>query len=806
MAKTKRKVREINQELPPTVIGTEETNELILSTAIDNEMEDTLAQLRRIAARLYPSNNRLMFEVEGTVASVQTQGQQYVVTVCNSIGVVTDIVRRSACPDYVWTYLGSASPYCSHAKIVWAASASDSAPGGVETEMISLTDSYSSNQLPSLTRGSWGRQLPELDEAIVKYVNKYPQIKQADIIRRIHYENSATIRKRLHKLVENKKIKKKSDKYTSVDYDFGSKVVALYCEGDSMPDAYEHTRSHGQPTPREPEVRQPLEIMHSCIDKNIVYYKELQNNLPEYDFAAKWTILRYVSNYSDSLDKMITEEVNYDGMGRYNIRDECAIMCDAILYELCNSDIREDVGCMLKYTVERILEHILPADTKAQRLKYGDPLKNKQKGRTLKDLERERKDGLKDLWLIQNKLKCGLVLSEFRAVLEKLQEKYQNLYCPPDTGESKKVSKRQETKQFPDFESKITELITQDPGIRQYRIVEKFKRECPKTTIERRLKSLQAQGKILRLPGSEARYVAKDCEYTQDMEKLLIFHIGRIVDYLEGVKARMSDYTDAVKLSILEHMVSGYYNKINEEVDKRTTKMNRTVQEINDYANETRRLLENNKHIAEKQEWARIIDKIRLKQHKYKSDTMNLEVAVHDRKSIEKIEQVRLQYQVSHIAHSDTEMDVRIIRLALKYEPDPTVLERTLDEMQNRYGVRNTTEVEEVINKMLDVEPQIFTTHRNLLDAVWTIKSRMDESRTYRPHTIEESDGQTEFILPHIDSCTQARERHSKYRSMWNRIKNWRDAGTYDAVIAPVVDEATVLDTHHDISFSVYEE
>ena len=691
-------------------------------------------------------------------------------------------------------------------KIVWVASASDSAPGGVETEIIRLTESYSPHQLPSLTRGSWGRQLPELDEAILKYVNKYPQIKLADIIQRIHYENSTTIRKRLHKLVENKKIKKKSDEYTSVDYNFGSKVVALYCEGDSMPDAYEHTSSRKQPAPRKPEARQPLEIMHSCIDKNIRYYIELRNNLPEYDFAAKWTILQFVSSYPDNLDKMIVEEVNYDGMGRYNIRDECAIMCDAILYELCNSDIREDVGCMLKYTVERILEHILPADTKAQRLKYGDPPKNKQKSRALKDLERERKDGLEDLWLIQNKLKCGLVLSEFKIHLEKLQEKYQKLYCPPDTGESKKVSKRQETKQFPDFESKITGLITQDPGIRQCRIVKKFERECPKTTIERRLKSLQVQGKILRLPGSEARYVAKDCEYTQDMEKLLIFHIGRIVDYLEGVKARMSNYTDAVKLSILEHMVSGYYKSINEKVEDRTTKMNRAFREINDYANETRRLLENNKHIAEKQEWAKVIDKIRLKQRKYKRDAMKLEVAVHDRKSIEKIEQVWLQYQVSHIAHSDTDMDMRIIRLALKYESDPTVLERTIDEIQNRYEVRNTTEVEDVINKMLDVEPQIFTTHHNLLDAIRTIKSRMDESRTYRPHTIEESDGQTEFILPHIDSCIQARERHSKYRSMWNAIKNWRDAGTYDAVIAPLVDEASVLDTHHDISFSAYEE
>lgn len=779
-----------------------------MATEIYNEMDNLLAHLRRIypAARLYLSGNRIRFEVEGTIASVHTQGQQRVVTVRNSIGVAPVIVRRNACPDYAWAHLSSTRPYCSHVKIVWAASASDSAPGGVETEIIRLTESYSPHQLPSLTRGSWGRQLPELDEAILKYVNKYPQIKLADIIQRIHYENSTTIRKRLHELVRAEKIKKEADKYTPVDYDFGSKVVALYCEGDSMPDASEHTSSRRQPAPREPEARQPLEIMHSCIDKNIGYYKELQNNLPEYDFAAKWTILRIVSNYPDSLDKMIVEEVNYDGMGRYSSRNECAIMCDAILYELRHSDIMEDVECMLKYTVERILEHILPADTKAQRLKYGDPPKNKQKSRTLKDLEGERKDGLKDLWLIQNKLKCGLVLSEFKTYLEKLQEKYQNLYCPPDTGESKKVSKHQETKQFPDFESKITELITQDPGIRQYRIVEKFKRECPKTTIERRLKSLQAQGKILRLPGSEARYVAKDCEYTQDMEKLLIFHIGRIVDYLEGVKAKMSGYTDPVKLSIFEHMVSGYYKKINEEAESRTTKLNRTIQEINDYANKTHRLLENSKHIAEKQEWVRIIDKVCLKQRKYKSDAMNLEVAVHDRKSIEKKEQVWLQYQVSHIAHSDTETDMRIIRLALKYESDPVMLERTLDEMRNKYVVRNTTEIEDVIGMMLDVEPQIFTIHHNLLNAIMTIKSRMDESRTYRPHTIEESDGQTEFILPHIDSCIQARERHSKYRSMWNTIKNWCNADTYDTVIAPLVDEASVLDTHQDISFSVYEE
>lgn len=503
---------------------------------------------------------------------------------------------------------------------------------------------------------------------------------------------------------------------------------------------------------------------------------------------------------------MIAEEANYDGRDRYSIRDECAIMCDAILYELRDSGIEEDIGCMLKYTVERILEHILPADVKAQRLKYGDPPKNKHKSRTLKDLERERKDGLLDLWRIQNNLKCGLVPIEFKTALEKLLEKYQNLYCPPDTGESKKVLKHQAVKRFSDLESKITELIIQDPGIRQRMIMEKLKHECPKSTIERRLKSLQVQRKIMRLPGPKARYAATECSYTQDLEKLLIFHIERIVDYLKGVKARMPDYTDAVKLSILEHMVSEHYKKINEEVERRTTKLKRAFQEIDDYINKAHRLLENNKHIAEKQEWARIIDKIRLRQRKYTRDAMKLEAAVYDRKNIEKIEQVWLQYQVSHLAYSDTEKDMRVIRLTLRYESDPTVLERTLDEMRNRYWVRNTTEIEDVINMMLDIEPQIFTTRHDLLETITTIKHRMDASRTYRPHTIDESDGQPEFTLPHIDSCIQARKRYSECRSMWDTIKNWRDAGTYDAVIAPLVDRAANLDPHHDIDFNTYEE
>ena len=67
-------------------------------------MDDPLAHLRGIypATGLYLSGNRIRFEVEGTIASVQTQGQQCVATVRNSIGVAPVIVRRSACPDYVW--------------------------------------------------------------------------------------------------------------------------------------------------------------------------------------------------------------------------------------------------------------------------------------------------------------------------------------------------------------------------------------------------------------------------------------------------------------------------------------------------------------------------------------------------------------------------------------------------------------------------------------------------------------------------------------------------------------------------------
>ena len=601
-------------------------------------------------------------------------------------------------------------------------------------------------------------------------------------------------------------MKKESDQYVPVDYNFGSKVAALCCESGSMSDASECTSSLGQLAPHEPEVKQPLEIMHSCIDKNVGYYKELQNKLPEYDFATKWTILQYVSTYPDNLAEMIADEVNYDGRDRCSIRGECAVMCDAILYELRRSGIREGVECMLKYTVDRILEHILSEDVKAQKLKYGDSPKNKHKSRTLKDLERERKDGLKDLWLIQNKLKCGLVLSEFKTALEKLQEKYQNLYHSPDTGESKKVSKHQSSKRFSDLESKITRLIIQDPGIRQRKIMEKLKSECPKSTIERRLKSLQVQHKIMRLRGSEARYVATDCKYTQDMEKLLIFHIRRIVDYLEGVKARMPDYTDAVKLSILEHMAGGHYKKINEKIERRTTKLKKIFQEINNYADETRRLLNNNKYVIEKQEWGGIIDNIRLRQCEYNRDAMDLEAAVHDKRNVEKMERVWLQYDISNHACWDAETDMRVIRLALRYEHDSAVLERTLGEMQNRYKVRGMTEVEDVINTMLDMEPQIFSTHSNLLDRIGTIKHRMDASRTYRPRTIDDSDGQPEFILPGIDSCIQARKRYSKYRSMWDTIKNWRDTRTYDTVIAPLVDEAANVDTHHDIDFSRYNE
>lgn len=178
-----------------------------MSTTIDNEMDDPLVQLRRIypAAHLYLGSNRIIFEVEGTVASVQMQGQQCVATVRNSVGVIPVVVRRSACPDYCWTYLVSTTPYCSRVKIVWAVSTSDSAPGGVEIEIISLRKVYIPSHLQSLTDGSWGKQLPKLDETILKCVNKYPQIKQANIIRRIYYENQATIRKHLHELIQNKK-------------------------------------------------------------------------------------------------------------------------------------------------------------------------------------------------------------------------------------------------------------------------------------------------------------------------------------------------------------------------------------------------------------------------------------------------------------------------------------------------------------------------------------------------------------------------------------------------------------------------
>lgn len=783
-------------------------NNLIPPTVIDDEMADPLADLRRIypAARIWPGHNRIIFEVEGAIASVQREGRQCVVTVRNSVGITPVVVRKSACSDKQWTYLISRKPYCSQVKIAWGASASDWAPDGVEIEILRLTESYTPSQLQSPTWGPRGGQLPELDEAILEYVNKYPRIKQADIMRKIYYENPTTVRKRLHGLVQDEKIKEESDGYTPVNYNFGSKVTALCREVGPMPDTSGRTSSHGQLAPHEPEAKQPLEIMRSCIDKNIGYFKGLQDKLPEYDFGAKWTILLNVSSYPDRLNKMIEEEVNHDGRSRYSIRDECAIMCDAILYELRNSDIRKDVECMLRYTVERILEHILPADEKAQKLKYGDPPKIKHKNRTLKDLERERKDGLEELWSIQDKLKCGLVLSEFKATLEKLQEKYQNLYCPPDTVGSKKAPKPRVGGRFPDLESKITELISQDPGIRQHAIMEKFEHECPRTTIERRLKSLQVQRKIKRLPGSGARYVATDCGYTQDLEKLLIFHIGRIVDYLEGMKARMPYYADAVKLSILEHMAREHYKTIEKKVERRVTKLKREFREINDYASEAHRLLENNKRVVEKLEWARIIDKIRLKQRKYTRDAMKLEIAVRDRKNIEKMEQVSLRLQVSHLAYSDTETDMRVIKLALKYESDPTVLERTLGEMQNRYGVRNTTEVEDVINMMLDIEPQIFTTRPDLLDTITTIKFRMDASRTYRPHTITDSNGQPEFVLPSIDSCIEARKLYSEYSSMWDAIKNWRDIRTYDDAIAPLADRTSNLDSYHSIDFNPYEE
>lgn len=808
--------------------------DLISPTVICSEMGDPLAQFKRIysAGRVWQSGNRIRFEVEGAIASVQIQGQQCTVTVRNSVGVAPVLVRRGTCPDYCWTHLVSTKPYCSRVKIVgemspptlasiWRIradcsrvkivrkmSASDSAPNGVETKIISVRESYGPRHwLESLTYGSRGRQLPKLDDAILKYVNKYPRIKQADLIRKIHYENSTTIRKHLHGLVQDEKIKQESDWYVPVDYNFGSRVAALYCEGGSIPDMPDLTRSRGQSVPHKLEAKPPLEMIHSCIDKNIKHFKLLQDKLPEYDFEAKWTILYHVSSYPDQLDEIIEEEANYDGRDRYSIKNECTIMCDAILYELHNSKIRDDVECMLKYTVERILEYILPVDTKAQKLKYGNTPKIKHKSKRLKDLDRELKDGLDDLWRIQNKLKCRLVLSEFKETLERLQEKYQKLYHPPDTGKSKKAPKPQAAKQFSDLESKITELIIQDPGIRQHMIMEKFEHECPKTTIERRLKNLQEQRKVMRLPGYKARYVVTDCGYTQDMEKLLTFHIGRIVDYLEGVKAKMPDYTDAVKLSILEHMVSGYYKKINEKIKRRTTKLNRAFREINEHANEVHHLLDNNRRIAEKQEWARIIDKIRLRQRKYERDAMNLGMAIRDRGNIEKMEQVSLRHQVSHLAYSDTETDMRVIKLALKYESDPAVLEKTLDEMQNRYEVRNTTEIEDVINTMLDIEPQIFTTHYYLLETIMTIKHSMDARRTYRPRTITDSDGQPEFVLPSNDSCIEARKQYSKYSSMWDTIKNWRDTRTYDDVIAPLVDRAVHLDFHDDdIDFNIYEE
>lgn len=771
-------------------------------------MGNPLAQPRKpySAARIWQSNNRSILEVEGVVASVQTQGQQCTVTVRNSVGVTPIAVRRSTCHDVWWTYFVSRKPYCSRVKIVWKMSASDSAPDGVETKIIDVRESYDPRHwLESLTYWSRGRQLPKLDDAILKYVNKYPRIKQADLIRKIHYENPATIRKRLRRLVQDNKINQESDGYTPVNYNFGSKVAALCCEDGSMPDAPELTSSRGQSAPHKSEAKPPLEMIHSCIDKNIKHFKVLQDNLPEYDFDTKRTILWHVSSYPDQLDEMIKEEVNYYGRDIYSIKNECAIMCDAILYELHNSNIRGDVECMLKYTVERILEHILPVDTNAQKLKYGDTPKTKNKSETLKDLKIDRQDGLHDLWCIQNNLKCRLVLSEFKNILEKLQEKYQKLYGPPDPDSSKKAPKHHAAKRFSDMESKITELISQDPGIRQNMIMEKFKHECPKTTIERRLISLQGQRKIMRLPGSEARYVATECRYTQDLEQLLIFHIVRIVDYLEGVKARMPDYTDAVKLSILEHMVSGRYKKFNEKVVRWTTKLNYVFREINEYANEVHRLLENNRHVVGKQEWTRIIDKIRLRQRKYEREAMNLGMAIRDRENIEKMEQVSLRHQVSHLACSDMEMDMRIIKLALKYESDPAVLEKTLDEMQNRYAVRNTTEIEDVINTMLDMEPQIFATHHYLLETIHIIKFRMGARRTYRPRTMTYSDGQPEFVLPSNDSCIEARKQYSEYSSMWDTIKNWRDVRTYDDVIAPLVDEAANLDSHDDIDFNKYE-
>ena len=773
-------------------------------------MDDLLALCRREypAACLYKSIDGPILEVEGVIASTQMQGQHYVVTVRNNIGDITIVVRKGAYPVYCKKYLEFRMPYCS-VEITGVMRASDSVPGGVEMVITRLQNRHViHHNLRSLTTGWWlvGKPLPELDETILEYVQKYPKIKQADIIRKIRYENPTTIRKHLHELVQSKKIKEESNGYTLINYSFGNKVAALYCEGGLMSDALERTIPRDQPDHPKPETTNPPEILRLCIDKNIGYFKELQTMLPEYDFDSKWTILRHIANYPERLDEFIEEEINHWSSLQYSIEDKCATVCDDILYQLRNSDNREDIEGILCYTVERILEYTLFVDREAQKLKYDSLAKNKQKNKTLKDLEREREDGFQDLCNIQNNLKCRLALSEFEKSLERLQKKYQKLHSPPDSSRSKKTPKLRAAKQCPDLESKITELIIQYPGIRQYIIMDKFKHKCPKSTIERRLKNLQVQCKIMRLPGYEARYVAKECRYTQDLERLLIFHIGRIVCYLEEVKMKIRGCPDEAKLSILEHMASEHYKKIEEHVETQTTKLKRAFREIDDYANETHRLLKNSKRVVKKQEWARIIDKIRLNQRKHKRDAMKLEEAVYDRKNIEKMEQMSLRHQVGHLAYSDAETDMRVIKLALKYEFDLTVLEKTRDEMQNRYAVRNTTEVEDVIITMLDIEPQIFSIHQDLLDTITQIKIHMDAGRTYRPHTITESDGQPEFVLPHIDSCIQARKLYSECSSMWDTIKNWRDTRTYDDVIAPLVGKAANLDSYLGIDFNPYEE
>ena len=173
-------------------------------------MDDLLALCRRVysAAHLYKGWDRLILEVDGVITSTQMQGQYCAFTVRNNIGDTPIVVKKGACPDYCWKYLEPTKPYCS-VEIAGVMTASDSAPGGIETEIIHWRNCHISyHNIRRLTTG-WrlvGKPLPKLDETILKYVQEYPKIKQADIIRKIGYENSTTIRKHLHKLVQNKKI------------------------------------------------------------------------------------------------------------------------------------------------------------------------------------------------------------------------------------------------------------------------------------------------------------------------------------------------------------------------------------------------------------------------------------------------------------------------------------------------------------------------------------------------------------------------------------------------------------------------